>query len=219
MIKSRANKTYKSFSDEQLVQAICSGNEEAAVYLIYNRYYRDLRYLSWDLLGSYDYVDDVCQEIYILLKGKQADWSPLKTWQGLSSFRTWLNRLAQYEILKKRKQMIGLRSDSLYSSEESESPEERIPAPHDSEKMLEKVLLVEAIGRIPNTDQKLVVLKELQGYSHREIADMLNSVRRQEGRIKLNAAGKEILADGAAVDVLKQRAMEFLKKELGHIRK
>ena len=115
--------------------------------------------------------------------------------------------------------MIGLRADSLYSSEELESPEERIPAPHDSEKMLEKVLLVEAIGRIPNPDQKLVILKELQGYTHREIADILNSIRRQEGRIKRNAAGEEILADGAAVDVLKQRAMAFLKKELGSMKK
>lgn len=220
MFKSRANITYNSYTEKELVQAICSGNEEAAVYLIYNRYYKDLRYLCFDYCGSHEYIDDVCQEVYLLLKGKNGDWQPLTTWTGLSSFRTWLNSVVQHFLLKKRDDLIGLREKKLYSEKEDDvDPVEKVPSPTTTEDMMNKVMLVEAIGRIPNPDQKLVILKELQGYSHREIADILNSVRRQEGRIKVNASGKEILADGAAVDVLKQRAMEFLKKELGQLKK
>ena len=213
--------TYHSYTENELVQAICSGNEEAAVYLIYNRYYRDLRYLCFDYCGSHEYIDDLCQDVYLLLKGKNGDWQPLTTWTGLSSFRTWLNSVVQHFLLKKRDDLIGLREKKLYSENEDDiDPVEKVESVQPSaEENMNKVFLVEAIRRIPNPDQKLVILKELQGYSHREIADILNSVRRREGRVKRNALGEEILADGAAVDVLKQRAMEFLKKELGHLKK
>jgi DNA-directed RNA polymerase specialized sigma24 family protein len=127
----------------------------------------------------------------------------------------------QHFLLKKRDDLIGLREKKLYSENEDDiDPVEKVESVQPSaEENMNKVFLVEAIRRIPNPDQKLVILKELQGYSHREIADILNSVRRREGRVKRNALGEEILADGAAVDVLKQRAMEFLKKELGHLKK
>ena len=203
--------TYDAYSEQELVRAILTGNEEAAIYLIYNRYYKDLRYLCFDYCGSHEYIDDVCHEVYLLLKGKNGDWHPLSTWSGLSSFRTWLNSSVQHWLLKKRELLIGLRGNELYSGEE---PIE-IVATEDVETNMNKVLLLEAIHRLKNAEQRLVILKELQGYSHKEIAVILNQVRRAENRIKRNNKGEEILADAAAIDVLKQRAIANLRQILG----
>lgn len=208
---------YDSYSERDLVDAILSGNEEAAIYLIYNRSYRDLRYLCKDYCGSDEYLDDVFQEVYILLKGKNADWQPLSTWKGLATFRTWLNQCVQNYFYNYRDDLIGLREKKLYSEKEDDpDPVEKVESHYPSvEDNMQKVLLLEAINKLKNQDQKLVILKELQGYSHEEIAAILNKVRRDENRIKINKDGKEILADAAAVDVLKQRAVEQLKETLG----
>lgn len=208
--------TYDSFSERDLIEVILSGNEEAAIYLIYNRYYRDLRYLCFDIYGSHSYIDELCQEVYIHLKGKNGDWHPLATWTGISTFRTWLNKAVRNLFLEKRADLIGLRENKLYSDDEDDvDPIEKVIADQPTlEENMQKVLLLEAINKLDNPDQKLVILKELQGYSHEEIAAILNQVRRSENRIKLNKEGKEILADAAAVDVLKQRAVAHLKEAL-----
>ena len=205
--------TYDSFSERDLIEVILSGNEEAAIYLIYNRYYRDLRYLCFDIYGSHSYIDELCQEVYIHLKGKNGDWHPLATWTGISTFRTWLNKAVRNLFLEKRADLIGLRENKLYSDDEDDvDPIEKVIA--DQPTLEENMQKVEAINKLDNPDQKLVILKELQGYSHEEIAAILNQVRRSENRIKLNKEGKEILADAAAVDVLKQRAVAHLKEAL-----
>ena len=212
----KSRNTYDALSERDLIEAILSGNEEAAIYLIYNRYYKDLRYLCFDIYGSHSYIDELCQEVYIHLKGKNGDWHPLTTWSGISTFRTWLNRTARNLFLQKRADLIDSRENKLYSEKEDDvDPVENVVADQPTlEENLQKVLLLEAINKLENPDQRLVILKELQGYSHEEIAAILNLVRRAENRIKLNKEGKEILADAAAVDVLKQRAVAHLKEAL-----
>ena len=207
---------YKSLSDEQLIAAIRSGNEEAAIFLIYNRYYSDLRYLCFNIYNSHDYIDDLCHELYILLKGSNADWAPLASWQGVSSFRTWLNRVARRHFLKNRARLIGFRETKLYSANEGDpDPVERVPSKAISaEDRMARVMLVEAIGRLKNEEQRLVIIKELQGYSHAEIAQMLNQRRLAQNLVKQRKDGTVILVTAEAVDVLKQRAVQNLKMDL-----
>ena len=213
---NKGNK-YEAFSERDLIEAILSGNEEAAIYLIYNRYYRDLRYWCFDIYGSHTYIDELCQEVYLLLKGKNGDWHPLSTWSGISTFRTWLNKTVRNLFLQKRSDLIGFRENKLYSDKEDDVDSvEKVAADQPTiEENMQKVLLLEAINQLTNPDQKLVILKELQGYSHEEIAAILNQVRKAENRIKINKDGKEIMADARAVDVLKQRAVAHLKEALG----
>lgn len=213
---------YDSYSDRDLVDAILSGNEQAAIYLIYNRYYSNLRFWCYSYCRSQDeYIDDLCQEVYVLLKGKNGDWQPLSSWAGISSFRTWFNTIVDNWFKNKPDYLIGFRKKKLYSEKEDDvDPVELVEAPQPTiEENMQKVFMLEAINNLKNKDQRLVILKELQGYSHEEIAEILNQVRRAEGRIKINKEGKEILADAATVDVLKQRAVAELKKALGVKRK
>jgi len=211
------NDIYDTYSDRDLINAIISGNEEAAIYLIYKRYYKDMRYLCLDCYRSHEYIDDLCLEVYLLLKGKNGDWQPLSTWTGLATFRTWLNRVVRNMFLEKRETLIGFREKKLYSENEDDpDPVEQVAAIQPtSEDAMMKVMLLEAINKLSNPDQRLVILKELQGYSHEEIADILNQVRRQENRIKLDKDGNEILANAGAVDVLKQRAVAQIKQNMG----
>lgn len=206
---------YDSYSERDLVEAILSGNEEAAIYLIYKKYYRDLRYLCRDYCGSEEYLDDLFHEVYLLLKGKNGDWHPLSTWSGMATFRTWLNKTVQNYLLNNRDYLIGLREKKLYSEkEDDEDPVEKVESHYPSiEENMQKVLLLEAINKLKNQDQKLIILKELQGYNHTEIAQMVNILRAKENRIKVDENGIPILVNAKTIDRIKQQALTQLKKQ------
>jgi RNA polymerase sigma factor (sigma-70 family) len=214
------NDIYDAYSDRDLIDAILSGNEEAAIYLIYNRYYGDIRYLCFSYCKSHWYVDDVCQEVFLALKGKNGDWRTLATWTGLSTFRTWLNSVVCHWLQKNRDYLIGLREKKLYSEKEDDpDPVEQVaavqPTPEDA--ML-KVMLLEAINSLKNPDQRLVILKELQGYNHTEIAGMLNLLKAKENRIKVDEYGKPMLVNASTIDRIKQQAIFQLKKRFAALK-
>ena len=131
------------------------------------------------------------------------------------TFRTWFNRILRNHFIKKRPLLIGFRENKLYSEKEDEpDPVELLPsadyAPH---KIMLKIRLVEAIGRLQNKEQKFVILKELQGYSHAEIAEMINRKRIVDNEIKYDKNGRTIFVTASTVDVIKQRAVQNLKKD------
>ena len=206
---------YDALSERELIDSILSGNEEAAIYLIYNRYYRDLRYLCFDYCGSHEYIDDVCHEVYILLKGKNGDWHPLSTWKGLSTFRTWLNHTVQNYLCNYREDLIGLSEKKLYSEkEDDQDPVEKVESHYPSiEENMQKVLLLEAINKLKNEEHRLIFIKELQGYNHAEIAEMVNLLRAKENRLRIDEHNHPIFVDAKTIDRIKQQAMVQLKKQ------
>lgn len=88
---------YKEESDKEIVEKIITVpyNEEAAAYLLYNRYdpllfklYRKIfdKNLSW--------YDDCLGDLFDYLKGKNQDWNKLRTFEWRCNFGPWLGRTA-----------------------------------------------------------------------------------------------------------------------------
>ena len=61
-------------------------------------------------------------------------------------------------------------------------------------------------------DQKFVILKTLQGYNSREIAEMLKQKWQKEGVTKYDYKGNLVTPTPGYVDVRRQRAKEQLKR-------
>ena len=101
---------YKEESDKEIVEKIITVpyNEEAAAYLLYNRYdpllfklYRKIfdKNLSW--------YDDCLGDLFDYLKGKNQDWNKLRTFEWRCNFGPWLGRTANNRFLEIKPYLIG----------------------------------------------------------------------------------------------------------------
>ncbi len=52
-------KSYKDMTDKEIVDLIIAGNEEAMLYLLYDRYENDLKFYVWRYYDSLAYLEDL----------------------------------------------------------------------------------------------------------------------------------------------------------------
>lgn len=210
------HKSYKNMTDKEIVDLIVAGNEEAMLYLIYDRYESDLKFYAWRYYDSLAYLEDLINYLYIQFKGKKGDWQPLKSFQWKCKFRTWFCSVASHLFLEKRGELIGSRGDdtSIPTDDVERSMPEPAPEPV-NEKM---VMLMEAINRLENDDYRFILIKELEGYNHKEIAEMLVEKRKAENKVTYYK-GRVVIPDAHYVDMNKARALREVKAIVEQIKK
>ncbi len=204
----RTLSNYKSLTDKDLVDLIINGNEEAMLYLIYDRYFEDLRFYAWRYYGSLGYLEDLIDYLYLQFKGKNADWQPLKSFQWRCKFRTWFCSVASHLFWKKRNELIGTGGNTDSNNETGGNG--NIPEPEPEPENEKLVLLMEAINRLENDDYRFILIKELEGYNHKEIAEMLNEKRKIENRVSFYK-GEVVIPDAHYIDMNKSRALKEVK--------
>lgn len=197
---------YALLSDRDIVDQILSGNEEAALYLLYDKFAKDIQYFAWKYFETLDVVDELTTDLYLELRGQNLDWAKLRSFEFKSSLRTWFSVVATNLFSKKRKKMIDednkkstidIKRYIGMSAKEVSDP--RIP------------IMLEAISKIKNEEFRLIIIKDLEGYSHKDIALMITEKRKREGKQK-TYGGKEVVYDAYAVDRDKARAIKEIKK-------
>ena len=74
---------YIDLTDKEIVTKIITlpYNEEAATYLLYDRYSPKFRKLCRDIYNNLDWYDDCVDDLFDYLKGKELDWNKLCTFQ------------------------------------------------------------------------------------------------------------------------------------------
>ncbi len=194
---------YKSLSDRDLVTAVFDGDDDAMLYLMYERYYDDLRFYAWRYYGNLEYLEDLVNYLYLQFKGKNADWQPLRNFQWRCSFRTWFCSVASHLFLEKKNDLM------VYEDLDEQEPEP------ENEK---SAMLMEALTRLENEDYRFVLVKELEGYNHKEVAVMLGEKRKRENRLR-KYNGELVLPNAQYVDMLKSRAVRELKAVVKQVRK
>ncbi len=200
---SHSTSKYNSLSDRDLVAAVLDGDEEAMLYLMYERYYDDLRFYAWRYYGNFDYLDDLVNYLYMQFKGKNADWQPLRNFQWRCTFRTWFSSVASHLFLEKKSELM-----------EYEALSEQEPEPENEK----AVMLMEALSRMQNDDYRFVLIKELEGYNHKEIAEMLDRKRARENRTH-TYKGQVVVPNAQYVDMVKSRAVRELKAVVEQVKK
>jgi RNA polymerase sigma-70 factor (ECF subfamily) len=106
--------------------------------------------------------DDLCQETFIKA------WRALPRFNGDSRFETWLYRIAvnaSVDWLRKKRPEAA--HEIEYLSDENRA------AQWDGGNMAERIDLENAIARLPEKARQVLVLFDIEGYSHDEIAAML----------------------------------------------
>ena len=210
------HKSYRDMTDKEIVDLIIAGNEEAMLYLLYDRYENDLKFYAWRYYDSLVYLEDLINYLYIQFKGKNGDWQPLKSFQWKCKFRTWFCSVASHLFLEKRDELIGLGGKD--GSKGTDGGDKPIPEPTPEPENQKLVMLMEAINRLENDDYRFILIKELEGYNHKEIAEMMVAKRKKENKVTFYK-GKIVIPDAHYVDMNKARAIRVVKAIVEQIKK
>ena len=203
---------YRDLNDRQLIERITTPphEEEAAVYLIYEKYSPKFRKLCRQIYGDMEWYEDCLADLYDYLRGTDEHWYKLTTFQFKSQFSTWISTIAFRRFVELKPRFLGLSSDSV-PVEQTHLPS---PTDNDYEIRERRVMLLDAISRLENGDYKFVILKTLEGYSSEEIAQLLELRWRKHLVVKFNKSNEQIFPTAAYIDVLRQRAKQELKTTL-----
>jgi RNA polymerase sigma factor (sigma-70 family) len=158
-----------TWTDQEIVDAICGGGEkskQAVEHLLVDLCQPIIVVLS----RRYKYgKDDLRADLFLHLVGPTRDWGPLRSWNGTSSLKTWLNVVVHNLCINAlRKAKISIRLQSLTNWNEP------VAATSDCDVGLSAVL--RTIEQLPNKTHRLVLLlSRVEGRADEEIADLLKT--------------------------------------------
>lgn len=209
---------YAELNDKEIVNKIINKpyNEEAAAYLIYNRYDPLLHKLYREIYDKDpSWYEDCLGDLFGFLKGKEKDWNKLRTFQWRSKFGAWLSSTARHRFIEIKPYLIGKIENPL-SIDDTDGDKAPVQLPENGgeeyERLERKILLMEAVGMLKDPDQKFVILKRLQGYNSKEIAELMKKSWAKHGIKKYDNKGNLVVPTSGYVDVRTQRAKENLKE-------
>ena len=213
---------YKDLNDRQIIDLVLSdGNEEAMLFLIFERYQPLLKKLCTRYYGDLYYLEQLQVELLILLKAN--DWHPVRGFGWRSSFGTWLGIVAGNLFIKKMPELIGIDKFPVSIGENGEGGEVNIPEPEPPhENDMHMTLLIEAIQQLEDKDQRFILLREFDGYTPKEIARQLEACRRKENRLKtrkVNGQVEEVIPSAEYVHMLKGRAKDNIRVMISELKK
>ena len=163
---SNLNNYSESTSNSELVRLSQLGDQPAFEQLVVR--HQDLVFsLAFKLTGNKEMANDVAQEAFIRA------WKAIDKFRGDSTFGTWIYRItvnSAWTLRKKAKKHNTLNIDDTYEPviiDEKRDPE-LVAINSDLSSTL-----INALDKIPLDQRIIVELKNIEGRSHKEIADFL----------------------------------------------
>jgi RNA polymerase sigma-70 factor (ECF subfamily) len=121
---------------------------------------------------------DLSQEVFIKA------WHALPRFEARARFSTWLYRIAHNAVYdwnrKRRIESVGELDDNLFNSEQIDPASNTTPstvgAPDDSLAQSELRVKIElALSKLSDEHRQVVVLKDVQGLSYKEISNIMET--------------------------------------------
>jgi RNA polymerase sigma-70 factor, ECF subfamily len=163
----RAGRTAADRSgDAELVRRCLSG-DLGAFELLYQRHAGRLYTLACRMLGNPTDAEDLLQEIFLVAYRK------LGSFKGDAALSTWLYRLAMNQCLdhlRSRAARAGRLTTSLEDDDGHWRPQ---PGVRPRERAVTRLDLERAIGALPDGCRAAFLLHDVEGFEHREVADIL----------------------------------------------
>ena len=171
-------------SNSELVRKSQLGDKAAFEQLVIR--HQDLVFsLAYKLTGNREMANDVAQEAFIRA------WKAIEKFRGDSTFSTWIYRITvntAWTLRKKAKKHNTLNIDDTYEPiviDEKKDPE-LIAINSDLSSVL-----VNALDKIPIEQRIIVELKNIEGRSHKEIADYLD-ISVTAAKVRLHRAHQKL---------------------------
>lgn len=180
-----SNGRFRDISDSELIRRFLGG-EEAAFRALHDRHTPRLRMLVLRMLGSRrDEVDDVLQEAWL------AGCRGLRTFNGTAQFASWLTTIGIRAAYARYPAANGAGSEAL----------DNLAAPALSPAAT-VIDLERALERLTDRQRAVVVLHDVEGFTHEEIGEKLDMApgTSKVTLFRARQALRRLLTDGALHD-------------------
>lgn len=160
-------------TEQELVSAAKAGDQQAFEQLVLDNQNR-IYSLAVRLVEDREEAFDLAQEAFVKA------WQGLPSFQGESSFATWIYRLATnvcIDYLRKQKRRRQVESEVSLDDEELSwtEPADWSQDPHRQlERSEQGRALARGLEALPEQQRQILVLRELSGLSYQEIAGKLD---------------------------------------------
>jgi RNA polymerase sigma-70 factor (ECF subfamily) len=176
------SETPKAETERELIR-LASEGDARAIRTLYDRYAPRVYAIVRRIAADDDLAQDYAQEAWI--RAIRA----LPTFRGDARFSTWLHRIAVNAALQ------ALRRSDTRTRREGPAPEQLPVAPRHADTLLRK-RLESALDRLPEGMRQVLILHDVEGYTHEEIGDVLGvtSGTSKSQLFKARAKMREMLA-------------------------
>lgn len=150
----------------ELVVRSREGDEHAFAKLV-DRYQHEVFSVAMRMVANPTLADDVAQEAFVRA------WRALDGFRHEAEFSTWLHRITVNTAITHRTRRSKKATTSLDDAPEVVERSTRLdPAAMGENWSLHEQLRV-ALSQIPSAQRQVVILKDVEGWSHLEIAEVL----------------------------------------------
>lgn len=163
----------------------CLKNDRAAQKQLYTLYSKKMYGVCLRYAGNIEEAQDILQEGFIKV------FSHLDSYKGSGSFEGWIRRIMVNTALEKLREKVILFTLTDLENSLSEIQDERISAPCSEEDMLK------LIQELPPRYRMVFNLFAIEGYTHKEIAEMMGI---NEGTSKSNLARARMILQNKLKD-------------------
>jgi RNA polymerase sigma-70 factor (ECF subfamily) len=156
--------------DEALLRLISSGRTEALAAL-YDRYGRLVYSLSLRIVGDGSAAEDLTQEVFLQVWRNATSYQP-----GRGKVLTWMTSITRYRAIDGLRragtrppiQDLGESDMDALGGDPEPHPEDAVTLAQERRRVQDAILL------LPNEQRQAVLLAFFSGYSHSEIAELLD---------------------------------------------
>ncbi len=152
---------------------------------------RDKLYrFSLSIVRKNDIAEDVVQEILIKVWDKREDW---ENWRNMNAMIYTMTRNLSLDKLKSKNNQLFSIPEGYDTPSDSASPVQRVIS-QDVEQIIHK-----AIGTLSEIQQMVIRLRDIDGYTYKEIADLTDltmsqvKVNLHRGRLELRDKLQNVL--------------------------
>jgi RNA polymerase sigma-70 factor, ECF subfamily len=173
-------KDIRDLADEEVMQLVQSGNPRA-FELLYDRHGGAAFSLSYRMVGNRSAAEDIVQEAFLSI------WrSRLRYDQARGSVRTWVLGIVHNRAIDalRRSMVHDRRRETMEGIEERQEAPERTEV--EAARREEARSIRDALQTLPDEQRKTIELAYFGGFSHSQIAELLNEpVGTVKGRMRL----------------------------------
>jgi RNA polymerase sigma-70 factor (ECF subfamily) len=173
------DKILQELSDEELILEFQKNNTEDAFNILVQRYKNPLTNYVFRFLGDYEACADVVQETMIKV------YRYKDTYSSVAKFSTWVytiaGNLARTEYRRQRRRNIFSISDYGEEHKTYDLPDESYRPDVTTDSGIKDEIIQNALLKVKEAYREAVVLRDVQGLSYEEIAEILGV---NEGTVK-----------------------------------
>jgi RNA polymerase sigma-70 factor (ECF subfamily) len=164
-------------AEEALFVARLQANEDAAYDELVRVYSASIFHVAYRMLGDTAEASDTVQEIFLKV------FRNIGGFKGEAALKTWIFKIAFSEILNrlrwwKRRHRFATMSLDEWPNGNETCPKDFVASPGPSpEEVLQskeqEVAIQQALGKLSKEHRSIIVLRDIEGFSYTEIAEVL----------------------------------------------